>query len=310
MTELSIVVPVYNESGNIRKLHKEIVDICMAKGYRYELIFVDDGSTDDTAKVAKDLAPLTFLKLRRNFGQTAALDAGIKHAQYENIITMDGDGQNDPNDIPKLVEHMNANGLDVVSGWRKNRKDSFSKKLVSRVANFLRGLLVKDDIHDSGCTLKIYKKECFKQITLYGEMHRFMPALLKIKGYKIGEVVVNHRARQSGVTKYNWKRTIKGFLDMISIWFWNKYAVRPLHLLGGIGMLLFILSGFFGVYSTYLYLTLGKIGHTAWPILTAFSFFGAVNMIIFGLIADVLAKTYYSATPDRSYNVESISRRD
>ena len=160
--------------------------------------------------------------MRKNFGQTAAMDAGIKAAQYDYIVTMDGDRQNDPADIPKLVKYLEDNNLDIVSGWRKNRKDTVMKKFTSRVANFLRGIIVKDHIHDSGCSLKIYKKECFDHINLYGEMHRFIPALLKIKGFEVGEVVVNHRPRTAGVTKYNWKRTVKGFVDMISLWFWSK----------------------------------------------------------------------------------------
>src|SRR5690606_36402750 len=186
----------------------------------YEIIMVDDGSSDGTLKVLKTLAPVTVIRLRSNFGQTAALDAGIKAAQYPYIITMDGDLQNDPADAPRLIAHLEEHDLDVVSGWRKNRKDPFSKKFISRGANVLRGILVNDGIHDSGCTLKIYRKECFDNVNLYGEMHRCIPALLKMRGFSIGELPVNHRPRHAGKSKYNLKRTLKGLVDMIMIWFW------------------------------------------------------------------------------------------
>ena len=169
MDKVSVVVPVYNEEGNVRELHEEIVDVCEKSGYIYEIIFVDDGSSDMTVEICKDLRPLKFIQMRKNFGQTAAMDAGIKAAQYDYIVTMDGDRQNDPADIPKMIEYLKNNNLDVVSGWRKNRKDTFMKKFTSRGANFLRHLIVRDGIHDSGCSLKVYKKECFEGINLYGE---------------------------------------------------------------------------------------------------------------------------------------------
>lgn len=233
MERVSIVVPIYNEEENVTELHKEILDVCVANGYTFEIIFVDDGSSDRTVEVCKTLKPLKLIQMRKNFGQTAAMDAGIKKAQYEYIITMDGDRQNDPADIPNMIKYLEDNNFDVVSGWRKNRKDTFMKRFTSRGANMLRHMIVHDGIHDSGCSLKVYRKECFDGINLYGEQHRFIPALLKIKGFSIGEVVVHHRPRTAGKTKYNWRRTIKGFVDMISVWFWSKFASRPLHLMGG-----------------------------------------------------------------------------
>lgn len=271
MANVSIVVPVYNEEGNIKKLYGEIKKVCEENHYNYEIIFVNDGSSDHTDDVCRSLAPLKYICMRKNFGQTAAMDAGIKAAQYDYIVTMDGDGQNDPEDIPKMLDYLVKKDLDVVSGWRKDRKDSWMKRFISRGANFLRGILIKDGIHDSGCSLKVYKKECFRGMNLYGEQHRFIPALLKIKGFKIGEIVVNHRARTSGYTKYNWHRTIKGFVDMISVWFWNKYATRPLHLLGGLGMV-FLLGGFgCGIWSIVLFLMGRKMSNNIFPpLLTIF----------------------------------------
>ncbi len=304
---VSVVVPVFNEEGNIAKLHKEIKDVCENNGYEYEIIFINDGSTDSTDEVCRTLSPLKLITMRKNFGQTAAMDAGIKAAQYDYIVTMDGDGQNDPADIPNMLKYLKENNLDVVSGWRKNRKDTFMKRFVSRGANFLRYLLVHDGIHDSGCSLKVYKRECFKGVTLYGEQHRFIPAILKIKGFTVGEVVVNHRARTSGYTKYNWKRTIKGFVDMISVWFWNKFATRPLHLLGGIGFIFELLGLACGIWSIALFLMGRKMSNNIFPpLLTVFFVIIGLLMIIFGLMSEILIKTYYGVHVDTPYSVKSI----
>ena len=271
MLSISIVVPVYNEEGNVAKLHQEIQQMCEAAGYEYEIIFVNDGSSDKTDQICRTLKPLKYIQFRRNFGQTAAMDAGIKAATKEFIATLDGDGQNDPADIPKMLEYLIQKDYDVVSGWRKNRKDTFMKRFVSRGANALRYLLVHDGIHDSGCSLKVYRRECFKGVNLYGEQHRFIPAILQIKGFRVGEMVVNHRARTSGKTKYNWHRTIKGLVDMVSVWFWNKYASRPLHILGALGILFCLLGGACGIWSVALFALGYKMSNNIIPpILTVF----------------------------------------
>lgn len=307
MASISVVVPVYNEEGNVRELHREICDVMNREHYEYEIIFIDDGSQDKTVEICKTLHPLKLIQLRRNFGQTAAMDAGIKAAQYDYIVTMDGDRQNDPADIPKMLDYLITNNLDVVSGWRKNRKDSFMKKFVSRGANFLRGILVKDNIHDSGCSLKVYRKECFKGINLYGEQHRFIPAILKIKGFEVGEMVVNHRPRTSGKTKYNWKRTIKGFVDMISVWFWNKYACRPMHILGTFGIFFLFLGGICGVWSVVLYIMGAKMsGFVMVPLMTIFFVVIGLLMFIFGLMSEIMIKTYYGVQVDTPYSIKEI----
>ncbi|SER55344.1 Glycosyltransferase involved in cell wall bisynthesis [Butyrivibrio fibrisolvens] len=308
---ISVVVPVFNEEGNIAKLHKEIKDVCEDNGYEYEIIFINDGSTDRTDEVCRTLTPLKLITMRKNFGQTAAMDAGIKAAKYDYIVTMDGDGQNDPADIPNMLKYLHEHDVDVVSGWRKNRKDTFMKRFVSRGANFLRYLLVHDGIHDSGCSLKVYKKECFKGVNLYGEQHRFIPAILKIKGFTVGEVVVNHRARTSGYTKYNWKRTIKGFVDMISVWFWNKFATRPLHLLGGIGFVFEVMGFGCGIWSIALFLMGRKMSNNIFPpLLTIFFVIIGLLMIIFGLMSEILIKTYYGVHVDTPYSVKKIEDID
>ena len=312
MQGISVVVPVFNEEGNVRELHKEILEVCKKENYKFEIIFVDDGSKDKTPEICKELKPLKYIRMRKNFGQTAAMDAGIKLAQYDYIVTMDGDRQNDPADIPKLVNYLEENDLDIVSGWRKNRKDIVMKKFTSRVANFLRGIIVKDNIHDSGCSLKIYKKECFDHINLYGEMHRFIPALLRIKGFEVGEVVVNHRPRTAGVTKYNWKRTIKGFVDMISLWFWSKYAVRPLHILGAGGMVSIFLGVVCAIWSIVLFALGYKMSNNIMPpLLTVFFIIVGLLMFIFGLMSDMMSKTYYGSGIDKSYSIkETIENKE
>ena len=308
MTRVSVVVPVYNEEGNVAELHREIKEVCEANQYEYEIIFINDGSADKTEEICRTLRPLKYIGLRRNFGQTAAMDAGIKAAQYEYIVTMDGDRQNDPADIPMMIKYLEENDLDVVSGWRKNRKDKPLKKFTSRGANFLRYLLVHDGIHDSGCSLKVYRKECFEHVTLYGEQHRFIPAILKIKGFRVGEVVVNHRPRTAGVTKYNWKRTIKGFVDMISVWFWNKYSTRPLHLLGGMGFLFLLAGGGCGIWSIVLFCMGCEMSDNSMPpLLTIFFIIIGMLLFIFGLMSEILVKTYYGTGVDNSYSVREIT---
>ncbi len=307
MISLSVVVPVYNEEGNVAELHKEIKEVCDKANYDYEIIFINDGSSDKTDEICRTLRPLKYIQFRRNFGQTAAMDAGIKAATKEFIATLDGDRQNDPHDIPRMIEYLLENNLDVVSGWRKNRKDTFMKRFVSRGANLFRYILVHDGIHDSGCSLKVYRRECFKGINLYGEQHRFIPAILQMKGFKVGEVVVNHRARTAGVTKYNWKRTVKGFVDMISVWFWNKYATRPLHMLGGFGMLFLALGGGCGIWSVVLWIEGRKMSDNIFPpLMTIFFIVIGLLLFVFGLMSEILIKTYYGVHVDTSYSIKEI----
>lgn len=308
MKGISVIVPLFNEEGNVRELHREVHEVCEKLNTAYEIIFVDDGSSDKTVEICMSLKPLKLIQFRRNFGQTAAMDAGIKEAQYDYIVTMDGDLQNDPADIPHMLKYLEENDLDVVSGWRKNRKDSFMKKFTSRGANFLRHLIVHDGIHDSGCSLKIYRRECFNGINLYGEQHRFIPALLKIKGFTVGEVVVNHRPRTFGVTKYNWKRTIKGFVDMISVWFWNKFASRPLHLLGGSGLGFIGLGFICGIWSVVLFISGAEMKKNIFPpLLTIFFVVIGVLLFVFGLMSEIMMKTYYGLHIDSPYSIKSVT---
>ena len=235
---LSIVIPVYNEEENVAQLHQEILSVIRKLNKTFEIIFVNDGSEDKTLEELRGLKPIKIIDFRKNFKQTAALDAGIKEARGNIIITMDGDLQNDPADIPLLLTKLNE-GYDVASGWRWQRKDSFVKKIISRSANLLRRFFINDHINDSGCTLKAYRQECFENFDLYGEMHRFIPALLIWRGFKVVEVKVNHRPRVAGKTKYTLSRIFKGLIDMMAVWFWRKFSTRPLHIFGGAGLIIF-----------------------------------------------------------------------
>lgn len=304
---LSVVVPLFNEEGNVARLHEKIVLACDKLQKPYEILFINDGSKDKTLEEAKKLSPLTLIEFRRNFGQTAAFDAGFKHAKGDIIVTMDGDLQNDPSDIPLLLETMEKEGYDVVSGWRYKRKDSISKKIFSRGANLLRKILLHDEIHDSGCSLKVYKRECFEHLDLYGEMHRFIPALLEIQGFRVGEVKVSHHPRTQGVTKYNWKRGMKGFVDMISIWFWNRYSHRPVHIFGGIGILLMIIGKLLLVWMIIEKLFFGaELSEKIWPLMGIFLVMIGVQFFIFGLLSDIVTKIYYKNHERMNYSIKEI----
>lgn len=303
---LSVVVPLYNEAGNVTELHRRIHEALLKIGRPFEIIFVDDGSKDTTLVEAKLLSPLRLISFRKNFGQTAAFDAGIKAAQGEIVVTLDGDLQNDPADIPLLLQKINE-GHDVVSGWRFNRQDPWSKKIPSRIANLLRKILIQDNIHDSGCSLKAYRRECFKDVDLFGEMHRFIPAILELEGYKVGEVKVSHHPRIHGVTKYNWKRGFKGFVDMVSIWFWRKYSHRPLHLFGATGVVLFAIGTLILAWMLVVKLYFGEsLSERIWPLVGIFFTLIGVQMFISGLLADIMVRNYYQTRHRMNYNIREV----
>ncbi|MCX8147505.1 MAG: glycosyltransferase family 2 protein [Candidatus Woesearchaeota archaeon] len=306
--DISIVIPAYNEEKNISPLYNELKPIVNRISEKHEIIFIDDGSTDKTfdelMKIKKRDPKVKIIKFRKNFGQTAALDAGFKNAQGKVIIAMDADLQNDPADIPMLLEKMKE-GYDVVSGWRHKRKDSISKKLFSRIANICRRMLTGENIHDSGCTLKAYKKECFENLDLYGEMHRYIPALLMWKGFKIGELKVNHRQRKFGKTKYSITRIIKGALDLLVVLFWQKYSTRPIHLFGGLGLLIgftgFIIAFMMTIQRLFLNVS---IGNRPLLLLAILLMIVGILFILFGLIADILVKIYYKE--HSNYNIKEV----
>lgn len=303
---ISVVVPLFNEEGNVKLLHDRIIDSLKSLGKPFEVVFVDDGSSDRTVEICRSLAPLKLIVFRRNFGQTAAFDAGFKNSTGDIIITMDGDLQNDPRDIPLLLAALDE-GLDVVSGWRWQRKDGFMKRFFSRGANLLRKVLLRDKIHDSGCSLKAFRRECFEHLDLFGEMHRFIPALLELQGFRIGEVKVSHHPRVSGTTKYNWKRAIKGFIDMIAIWFWERYASRPLHLFGGLGIAFVVVGFLLLAWMACSKIFFGEsLSEKIWPLMGVFFSFLGMQFFIFGLLADIVMKNYYKSHRQMNYTIRDI----
>ncbi len=306
--KISVVVPLYNEEDNVVKLHEKIVSACKEIKQEYEIIFVDDGSRDDTVRNAKKLSPLILIELRKNFGQTAAFDAGFKASNGDIIITMDGDLQNDPSDIPLLLDEMDE-GYDIVSGWRKKRQDSLEKKIFSRTANLLRKILLKDSIHDSGCSLKAIKREALEEVDLFGEMHRFIPAILEFDGWKVGEVEVSHHPRIHGKTKYNWKRGLKGFVDMVFIWFWRSYSSRPIHFFGGTGLVFIFVGSLILLWMLIEKFALnGSISERIWPLMGVFIIILGVQFLIFGLLADIIIKNYYKIRNRMNYSIKNVNK--
>ena len=303
---ISVVIPAYNEEEAVSGLFLETKEVLEKLNKPFEIIFVNDGSADNTLEKLKKLRPVKVVNFRKNFGQTAALDAGIKAAQGEIIIAMDGDGQNDPTDIPALIEELEK-GYDVVSGWRWQRRDPLAKRIISRGGRLLRSIFAGDNIHDSGCTLKAYRKECFDNFDLYGEIHRFIPTMLRWQGFKIGEIKVNHRSRKTGKTKYNFSRTLKGFVDILSVWFWSKYSARPLHLFGGIGVFSFV-AGFFLVAYLFVMRVLGLMSFhgSIWPLVGFFLVLSGIQLFIFGLLFDIALKSYYRVHKKNPYRIKEI----
>jgi glycosyltransferase involved in cell wall biosynthesis len=276
----------------------------------YSVVFVDDGSSDGTFQVLKEIRGrdnrVRVVKFKKNFGQSAAMAAGFEHAKGDVVVTMDADMQNDPADIPLLLTELNK-GFDVVCGWRSKRKDSISKKLFSRFANSMRRRLTGATIHDSGCSLRAYRRDCLKDLELYGEMHRYIPAMLSWKGYKISEVRTNHRPRAHGKTKYGYQRLIKGFLDLILILFWQKYSMRPIHLLGGSGILLAAIGVILGIYLGVDRLAFGApLTERPLFLLAILMIVVGVQFLVFGVLADIMVRIYYGQGGRKHYTIEEV----
>jgi glycosyltransferase involved in cell wall biosynthesis len=298
--KLSVVVPVFNEEENLRNLVDEVLSTLSETGLNYELILVDDGSTDRTAILLKELASESphskVLLLRRNFGQTAAMAAGFDHAVGEVIVPMDGDLQNDPRDIPRLLAKLDE-GYDVVSGWRKDRKDKFvSRRLPSLLANALISRMTDVSLHDYGCSLKAYRREVLSGVNLYGELHRFVPALASQFGAKVAEIPVNHRPRVAGTSKYGIDRTLRVVLDLITVKFLLKYSTRPMQLFGRLGVWTFLLAGMSGLTTLYMKVFEGlSMNRNPLMILTAFLLFSGVQFLVLGLVSELVTRTYHEA---------------
>jgi dolichol-phosphate mannosyltransferase len=311
MKLISLVIPVYNERENITPLFESITDGLLGLQESYEIIFVDDGSIDGTADILRDLADkedsIKVIQLRRNFGQTAAMMAGIDFAQGEVIIPMDGDGQNDPADIPKLLDKL-AEGYDVVSGWRKDRQDKrFRRVLISKLANRLISATTGVKLHDFGCSLKAYRREVIQSIRLYGEMHRFIPIYASWQGARVTEVPVNHYPRLSGTSKYGLERIFKVVLDLLVIQFLGRYETKPIYVFGGFGLLNWALAGLASAYAFYIkYVEGGSFIQTPLPLLAVTLFNTGVLSILMGFLAELLMRTYFESQQKRPYAIKKM----
>ena len=309
--ELSIVIPVHNESPNIKPLYQELTQTLGQYGRPYELILVDDGSTDDTFEqlaVLQSRDPrLRVIRFRRNFGQTAAFAAGIAHARGRLVVTSDGDLQNDPRDIPAMVAMIDQ-GHDIVCGWRKDRKDTFiTRRVPSILANKLISWATGVPLHDYGCSLKVFRSEVIKPLRLYGEMHRFLPAIASQIGVKIAEMEVNHRARRAGVTKYGLSRTIRVVLDLATVKFLLDYSTRPLQIFGLIGIIVGGLGALVTGWLAFVRLFLHQgIADRPLLLLGVMMIFIGVQLVTFGLLAEVMARTYYESQNKPTYVIREV----
>jgi glycosyltransferase involved in cell wall biosynthesis len=306
---LSVVIPAYNEEENVPILYEKLKKVLDSLGEDYEIIFVDDGSTDGTYQRLKQLAEkdsrLKVIRFKTNYGQTAAMSAGFEHAKGDVIITLDADLQNDPEDIPLLLEKLEE-GYHVVSGWRKDRKDPFlSRKLPSMVANWLISKITGVHLHDYGCTLKAYRAEVVEDLELFGDMHRFLPALTKRRGARITEVVVRHHPRMFGRSKYGIGRTVRVLLDIMLVKFLNEYINKPLYMFGSVGFLLLGLGLFSLFYLIFLKLFLEEpIGRRPLLTLSVLLILAGIQLICTGLLAELLVRIYYRTKDTKPYVIQ------
>ena len=309
--EISVIIPIYNEEGNLAELHEKLSDVLASIAKSYEIVFIDDGSTDDSFRILKEINTedrnVKVVRLRRNFGQSAALKAGFDYAKGDTIVTMDGDLQNQPEDIPSLLRKLDE-GYDIVSGWRADRKDPFlTKKLPSKLSNWLASKITGVKLHDFGCTLKAFRQEAVKNLDLYGEMHRYIPALASWRGVSIAELKVKHRPRQHGQSKYGIGRLIRGMLDLVTVKFLLSYSARPLQLFGLPGIISFFAGFIIGAYlavEKFLFDT--SLADRPLLLLAVLLVFVGVQFIIMGLLGEMTARMYYQVPGKFVYTVKEI----
>lgn len=312
MIELSVVIPIKNEAPNLGDLYRELTDTLEGWGRSYEVIVVDDGSTDESfstlARIQASDPRWRIIRFRRNFGQTAAFSAGFAHAKGRLIATSDGDLQNDPRDIPAMVRTLDTEGLDIVCGWRKNRKDALvSRLLPSMMANRLISWATGVRLHDYGCSLKIFRAEVVKPLKLYGEMHRFIPAIASEQGVKIAEMVVNHRARRHGASKYGISRTIRVVLDLLTVKFLLSYSTRPVQIFGLIGLTMLTPGSLILAYLAFVKVFQNEaIGNRPLLLLGILLVFTGVQLVTLGLLAELQARTYHESQDKPTYVIREL----
>ena len=306
MKLISIVVALHNEEGNIPTLIQQITTAL--QDHKYELILVDDGSMDASVKIIKEnlLPNIKLIVLRKNYGQSAAMAAGIDAAKGDYIVTMDADLQNDPSDIPIMLEKLLSENWELVAGIRTNRKDTRIRKIPSRIANKLIRTTTGVTLHDYGCTLKIFRREIAKNLDLYGDMHRFIPVLAALQGAKMTEMPVKHHPRIHGKSKYGMGRIIKVMSDLLLVLFMQKYFQRPMHIFGPVGLVLFFLGFLINIYLLIIKLTGEKIGNRPLLILGVILLLAGLQLILFGIVAEILMRTYYESQHKKAFRIRSI----
>ncbi|PYT07436.1 MAG: glycosyltransferase [Acidobacteria bacterium] len=314
--DVSVFLPVYNEEGNIERLNLKLTDALEALGRSYEIIYIDDGSTDGSLPKLRDIAArdprVRVISLRRNYGQTAAMSAGIDYARGSVLIPMDADLQNEPGDISRLLDKLDE-GYDVVSGWRKDRKDRWlTRRLPSRVANSLISKLSGVDLHDYGCSLKAYRREALTGVKLYGEMHRFIPIYAGWVGARVTEIPVTHHARSTGKSKYGLSRTIKVLFDLITIKFLSSYLTKPLYLFGTAGLVCLVISLLSLAFALYYRFVEGvHLNRMPLATLSMIMFAMGVQFIFMGLLAEMIVRTYHESQDKPTYLIrERINIED
>ena len=308
---ISIIIPVYNETESIGFLLDEVISVMKANKLHFELIVVNDGSKDNTLQVLKELTikikELVVISLRKNYGQTAAMSAGFDNSKGDIIITLDGDLQNDPNDIPKLISEINKD-YDLICGWRFDRKDKLiNRKIPSKIANKLIAKVTGLKLHDYGCSLKAFKKEIVDDIKLYGELHRFLPVLANIEGARIKEMKVNHRSRQYGTSKYGIDRTFRVLMDLLTVWFMTKFLTRPMYGFGFVGILSILISLAMSSYLIVLKIMGEDIGNRPLLMFALILGIAGVQLFSFGLLSELLIRTYHESQSRPIYRIRSIS---
>lgn len=313
--ELSLIIPVYNEEKNLPILYREIIDACTQLGKSFEILFIDDGSTDGSGRILKDIHQsdkrVRLIRFRRNFGQTAALSAGFHHARGEVVVTMDADLQNDPRDIGLLLEKMKE-GFDIVSGWRSKRKDKFfTRRVPSILANWLISVITRVKLRDYGCTLKAYRRDVVKNINLYGEMHRFIPAIASTMGVDIAEIKVHHRPRRYGKSKYSVMRFVKVILDLLTVKFLLSYSTRPLQIFGLFGLISGLIGGVLAVILSYQRLILQQsLSNRPLLLLAVLLLVIGFQFITLGLLAEIMVRSYHESLQKKIYYIKEIVEDD
>lgn len=303
--DISVVIPVLNEQDSIVSLSDKIVAVLVATERQFEVVFVDDGSSDATAARVKEIhqrdSRIKLVRLRRNFGKAAALSAGFDHAQGGILITMDGDLQDDPEEIPRFLEALEQGGYDLVSGWKRNRQDPAGKRYPSRLFNWVTRRMARVELHDFNCGFKAYRREVADEVAIYGELHRYIPVLASRRGFAVGEIEVRHHPRRHGSSKYGWDRLYKGFLDLLTVLFITRYTRRPLHLFGLVGLMALMMGVGINAYLAWRWFEGEWLSNRPLLLLGVLLMILGIQMVTTGLIAEMISANSFRST--ESYSV-------